>query len=207
MGLAQIRDLRRETMRAMIVARRQAAFTSLRDLLARVSLQNKELTHLIQGGALDGLGESRAALLAEAEDVARAGSIAQMAFNFARDTAVPPETAAQRLAWEHHILGQPVTVFPLVLVAGSRDGAIPLRRLPEFPNQSLTIVGVRLPGWTGGSGFFLGDGDTFIIVKLGKSAAGKGKRPLWQPLRLSGRWRSDEWGGCWFQAEEMALLD
>jgi hypothetical protein len=179
----------------------------LRDLLARVFLQNKEVTHLIQCGALDGLGPSRAALLAEADDVARAGSVRQMAFDFARDTAVPPETAAQRLAWEQNILGQPVTVFPLALVAESRDEAIPLRRLPELLNRPVTTVGVRLPGWTGGSGFFLGDGDTFIVVKVSKSAAGKGKRPLWQPLRMRGRWRSDEWGSGWFQAEEMALLD
>jgi hypothetical protein len=58
------------------------------DLLSRVELQKKEITHLIQCGALDGLGDSRAALLAEAADVARAGSAHQLGFDLGLKAAV-----------------------------------------------------------------------------------------------------------------------
>jgi DNA polymerase III alpha subunit len=145
----------------------------LRDLLQRVSLQSKEAQHLIQCGALDGLGESRAALLAEAEEIRRAGSALQMAL-FAR-TDVLPEPAAQRLAWEHYILGQPISVHPLEVVAGRLPECLPLRRLPELSGRRVTVAGVRLPGspaldtagasGTGGQGFFLGDGDAFVGVR------------------------------------------
>src|SRR5690606_18582293 len=66
MGLGQVRELRRSTIRALLAERRRRPFSSAGDLLNRVPLARKEWTHLIQAGALDGLGESRAALLAEA---------------------------------------------------------------------------------------------------------------------------------------------
>ena len=66
MGLGQVRDLRRGAVRAIVTKRKRRPFVGLRDLLQRMSLQSKEVTHLIQCGALDGLGASRAALMAEA---------------------------------------------------------------------------------------------------------------------------------------------
>jgi hypothetical protein len=158
-------------------------------------VQTKEVQHLIQCGALDGLGENRTALLVEAEEICRAGSARQMAFSFARPI-VPAETQAQRMAWEQQVLGQPVSVHPLQLVATRLPKHVRLGSLPERPVARVTIAGVRLPGWTGGRGFFLGDGDTFIEVQ------GKDSHPRpWQPLVLRGRWRTDEWGSFWFQAD------
>lgn len=219
MGLGQVRDLRRDSIAAIIAARRDGPFSSLRDLLARVSLQTKEVTHLIQCGALDGLGQSRAALLSEAEAIGRAGSAHQMAFAFATETAVSPETPAQRLEWEHHVLGQPISVHPIELVPRPKN-AIPLRHLtyhhptnpptrqrPDQPsNQPLAIIGARLPGWTGSRGFFFGDGDSFVVVRLRKDANGRDKVKPWRPLRLVGHWRQDEWGGGWFEAERFSSI-
>ena len=82
MGLGQVRDLRRAVVRAIITARRQQPFADLRDLLARVELQPKETRHLIQCGALDGLGDSRAALLAELRSLGRAGQCAATGLAF-----------------------------------------------------------------------------------------------------------------------------
>ena len=204
MGLGQVRDLRRDSIRAIVAARRERPFAGLRDLLARVSLQAKEIAHLIRCGALDGLGESRAALLAAGEAIGRAGSAHQMAFAFATQTAVPPETPAQRLEWEHHILGQPVSVHPVELAHRPKN-AVSLRQLPNQPTfQPTAIIGARLPGWTGGRGFFFGDGDSFVVVRLGKDASGRDKVKPWRPLRLVGHWRQDEWGGGWFEAESFS---
>jgi hypothetical protein len=200
MGLGQVRDLRRTSVRAIIHERQRQRFTGLRDLLQRVSLQHKEVVHLVQCGALDGLGTSRAALLAEAEEVQQAGSALQMAFAFARP-AVDPEPPAQRLAWERHLLGQPVSVHPLELVAGRLpEDCLLLGRRPDVPGRRVTVAGVRLPGWTGGQGFFLGDGQTFVVVQ--GEAASRAPVP-WQPLLVRGRWLGDEWGGAWLQAEDI----
>ena len=195
MGLGQVRDLRREAVRAILAARRAAPFASLRDLLARVPLQAKEVTHLVQCGALDGLGAHRAALLAEAQRLARAGNVHQLSFDFGLDPAGPPESPAERLAWEQQILGWPVSVSPLALVPPD-PAALPLARLPEMGTRPVTVLGYRLPGWTGGPGFWLGDGQTLVVARLAQEV----RLHSWQPLRLHGQWRTDPWGGGWFQA-------
>ncbi|MGC9336378.1 MAG: hypothetical protein ACP5JJ_19755, partial [Anaerolineae bacterium] len=199
----QVRDLRRVSVRAILRQRQQQPFGDLRDLLRRVPLQGREVAHLIQCGALDGLGEGRAALLAEAADIERAGSALQMSFGFGQPP-VPAEPAAQRLAWEQRLLGQPVSVHPLQLVADRLPGdCLPLRQVAAAAHGPLTLAGVRLPGWTGGQGFFLGDGDDFLIVRQDPAAE---TPPAWQPLLVRGQCRSDEWGSLWVQAGAISGL-
>jgi DNA polymerase-3 subunit alpha len=200
MGLGQVRDLRQTSVRAITRERQHQPFTGVRDLLQRVPLQHKEVVHLIQCGALDGLGENRAALLTESQEVQHAGSALQMAFGFARPE-VAPEPPAQRMARERHLLGQPVSVHPLEMVVDRLpQNCLPLQRLPEWLGQRVVVAGVRLPGWTGGQGFFLGNGQTFIVVR--GDAASKAPAP-WLPLLVRGRWIADEWGRAWLQAEEI----
>ncbi|MBN1138434.1 MAG: DNA polymerase III subunit alpha [Anaerolineae bacterium] len=199
MGLGQVRDLRQASVRAIGSERRRQSFAGVRDLAERAPLQHKELIHLIQCGALDGLGASRAAMLAEAAEAKRAGSALQMAFDLGR-WEVDPESPAQRLAWEGHLLGQPVSVHPVELVAEHLPEHLPLRRLPEWAGRQVAAVGVRLPGWTGGQGFFLGDGDTFVTVKGERATKAP---PPWQPLLVRGQWLVDEWGNSWLKAEQM----
>jgi DNA-directed DNA polymerase III PolC len=206
MGLGQVRDLRRSAVRAIIAGRRQRPFTGLRDMLQRVDLQTKEVTHLIRCGALDGLGESRAALLAEAVEVERAGSALQMSL-FGKETmgqpAVESESLAQRLTWERRLLGYPVSGLrePLKLVTEPLPEHVPLHGLPKKGGRTVTAAGVRLPGWTGGEGFYLWDGATWVIVK------GLEKLPAsWEPLLLRGRWIVDEWGMGWLQAASARVV-
>jgi DNA polymerase-3 subunit alpha len=203
MGLGQVRDLRRASIRAIRAGQREQLYVDLRDLMARVSLQRKEVSHLIRCGALDGLGESRAAMLVEAEEIRQAGSALQMTFSFARPP-VAPESPGQRLAWEQALLGQPVSVHPLELVADSLSGVLPLRQLPERPGLRVTVAGVRLPGWIGSQGFYLGDGDTFVVAR---GAPHDKPPPAWQPLLVRGRWMGGEWGTFWLQVEESRGLD
>jgi hypothetical protein len=201
MGLGQVRDLRRETTKAIIAARRQQPFTGLRDLLARVALQPKEVTHLIQGGALDGLGDSRSAMLAELAGMGQAGSALQLTFSFDRP-AVPPEAPAQRLAWESFVLGLPVSVQLLETVPVHPSQIVPLAQLPGRAGQPVLITGYRLPGWTGGEGFYLGDGQTFVLARGAESL----KAPPWQPVRVQGRWLSDAFGTAWLQVEQLTKI-
>lgn len=205
MGLGQVRGLRRNATRSIVAERRRQPMAGLRDLIGRVSLQPKEVTHLIQCGALDGLGESRAALLAEAEEINRAGSALQMSLfeegPFGRPE-VPPESLERHLVWERRLLGYPVSALqePLRLVADRLPEHVPLRRLPEVSDRLVTVAGVRLPGWTGGEGFYLWDGETRVMARRSKSQ--KSPTP-WEPLLLRGRWVGDEWDTYWLQVEEM----
>jgi DNA-directed DNA polymerase III PolC len=204
MGLDQIRDLRRKSIAAIRSQREGTLFTSLQDLITHVSLQDRELTHLIQCGALDGLAENRTALLDEAESIVRAGTAYQRVFSFVQASVMSPETPAQRMTWEQHVLGLPVSVHPIDTVERTPEDAIPLTSLPESPNRVVLVIGARLPGWTGGKGFFFSDGKSFVNVIMDEVAlANREKPPAWEPLSLSGRWRVDEWGSGWFQAEEM----
>ncbi len=200
MGLGQVRDLRQSSVAAICAAREAGPFDGVRDLLARVELQPKEADHLVRCGALDGLGPSRAGLRAEAGEARRGSGARQLAFDFGLPD-VPAESAADRLAWEQELLGWPVSVHPLTLLTNKPTDLVPLRRLPYVAQQSVTVAGVRLPGWTGGPGFFLGDGDTYIQVRAGKGS----KTPApWQPLIVRGRLGADESGGHWLQADSIA---
>jgi hypothetical protein len=46
-----------------------------------------------------------------------------------------------------------------------REGLTPLRTLPQTAGRSVTVRGVRLPGWTGAPGFYLADEETFIRAR------------------------------------------
>jgi DNA polymerase III alpha subunit len=202
MGLNQVRDLRRRSVEQIVAARQARPFDTLQDLVKRVPLQPKELRHLVQCGALDDLGENRASLLAAAELVGRAGNIRQMSFEFAQ-APVTPDSAAERFEWERRLLGQPVSVHPLEL-GGDLPDVTPLADLEQRrTGQLLTVAGTRLPGWTGGPGFFLGDGRHFVIAQSDEELQ---KPEPWLPLLLQGRWRVDEWGSGWLQVKEMRLL-
>ena len=50
---------------------------------------------------------------------------------------------------------------------------------------------------TGGPGFFMGDGETFVTVRAEKTAK---HPPPWQPLLVQGRWVGDGWGSYWLHA-------
>jgi DNA polymerase-3 subunit alpha len=190
MGLSQVRDLRRESIRAIVRERRRAPFADLRDLLSRVDLQPKEVDHLIRCGALDGLGSSRAALLHDQQEIRRARSVDQLGFGFFADE-IPAESPAERIAWETRILGQPLSVHPVTLLPSTPE-RLRLADLPQRVNRTVTVAGVRLPGWTGGKGFFLDDGTTYVVaVPAEKITTPK----TWQPVQVHGRWQVDGWGG------------
>ena len=206
LGLGEVRDLRRSAAQALIAGR---PFTTLSDVLARVALHEKEARHLIRCGALDGLGPSRAALLAEAEGLLRAESARQMAFDFGRPV-VSAESLSQRLAWEQEILGLPVSAHRVA--AATRPGietvGAPLVTLGELeirPNTTLAILAARLPGWTGGEGFFLSDGHGLITAD--PAAGSKQSRPVaWDALWLRGQWRLNNWSGGSFSVQAYGRL-
>lgn len=196
LGLGEVRDLRRGVIAALVHARAAGPFAGLRDLLQRVDLPARELTHLIQGGALDGLGPSRAALLAEASLVARAGSAQQLGFDFLAPQ-VEPETSAQRWAWEKAAVGYPWAALAAWLpeLRAQTPGALAAGDLPTRAGVAVTMVGARLPGWSRESAY-LWDGATWLMVKW---EPGVTAPPAWAPVVVRGRWQPDRWGMAWVQ--------
>ncbi len=207
MGLEQVRELRRRSIASIRRERSLGEFSGVRDLIGRVELQQKEIMHIIQGGALDGLASSRSKAIAEAEDVFRAGTPHQIPFEFGDQGTPQQESAAKRMDWERYILGFPVSVNPLELIPEDLKESRTLRGLQSAEESSISLVGFKLPGRTGGSGFFFGDGDEFIRAQFDEEA----KHPRtaiqsWAPVRLYGRWRADDWGGGWFQIARVERL-
>jgi hypothetical protein len=222
-----VRDLRQAAIESIVRERARAPFASLPDLVARVDLQAKELRNLIQCGALDGLGasadvpfQSRAALLAVAEtqpraSKARAAGVMQLAFTF-DEPGAPAESAAQRAAWESAVLGLPLTALrdPPSLLPLSEAGGAPV--VPEHVSLEVLlgsanpavasrqpVIGLRLPGWTGGPGFFLWDGHTLVTARQPRVA--KAPAP-WQLLLVRGHRRGDDWGSFWLEIDELRPL-
>jgi len=83
------------------------------------------------------------------------------------------------------------------------EGAIPLRNLEESKGKPVVAVAIRLPGWTGGPGYFLGDRETFVIARQDDSLPAP---QTWRPMVLRGRWLSDEWGTGWLQVEKTEVM-
>jgi hypothetical protein len=205
MGLGQVGYLRDSAAGAIALERARGPYPEMRDLLSRVDLQPKELDHLVRCGALDGLGgsTSRNELLAEAELLRRRGGIQQLAFDFARPQP-PAEPLAQRWDWEQELLGLPVAALgdPLALIRDSLPSHASLAQVVTTRSKPLVTAGVRLPGWTGGPGFFLGDGERFVFVHVPKGV--RSPAP-WKPLLVKGRWMVDEWGVAWLQAIQVTV--
>jgi hypothetical protein len=76
--------------------------------------------------------------------------------------------------------------------------------LKDIEGQQVSTVGVRLPGWTGGHGFFFGDKETYIIARMERD---RPQPPLWQPQGLRGQWQSDGMGTSWLQTQGMIALE
>lgn len=204
MGLGQIADLRRATVRAIVRERANRPFSGWRDLMARVPIQTKEAEHLIRCGALDGLDLSRAAMLAGLRTFGDSAGSGQLAFGFAAPEDVAAETVAERLQWEERILGLPISVHPVCLVEASQPPTR-LRDLQQRADRATTVLAARIPGWPGSGGFFISDEDDFVVARLERRLQDRTSRPaLWRPLRFSGRWLTDEWGMGWFQVGDIA---
>ncbi len=92
---------------------------------------------------------------------------------------------------------------PLALVRDSLPPHASLAEVMAARNKPLLTAGVRLPGWTGGPGFFLGDGERFVFVHTPK---GMRSPAPWKPLLVNGRWTVDEFGVAWLQAAQVKAV-
>jgi DNA-directed DNA polymerase III PolC len=196
LGLGLVRSLRRRAIADLIAARADGPFTDLRDLLVRVPLQPREITHLIQCGAVDDLGENRPTLLREAELLQRAGSARQLSLGLV-EAAFPPASLTQRFTWERELLGFPIAALRALFPRLRADHAdlTTLAALRSHPGRRVRVLGVRLPGWHRAAFAFWDGADWGQVRRQGESAP----PPTWTPMRVRGVWREDRWGTGWLE--------
>ena len=105
---------------------------------------------------------------------------------------------------EGQLLGYPVSALgdPLEAVCARLPACMPLRVLSDTRRRIVQVAGVPLPGWTGGEGFHVWDGEAWVVAK-----AKTLQRPKpWVPMVLRGRWVGDGWGTSWLEVEEIQTL-
>ena len=102
----------------------------------------------------------------------------QMTFAFVAQQ-VAAETAAQRLAWEQHILGSRSACTRSILQAPA--GCVALGSGARSSAPAVQVLGIRLPGWTGGKGLFLADQTHYVIAIPPRSINNPAP---WEPVRI-----------------------
>jgi DNA polymerase-3 subunit alpha len=163
-GLAAVKGVGEVAVESILKARDAGGrFPSLGELCQRVdtrAVNRKMLEALIKCGACDGLGETRATLLAGLDRIlARASSIASdrergqaSLFSLMQEPETPAEELTERLPeWPQHellahekeLLGFYVTGHPLTPYAGLLEqyGLSNTTTLAQVPNRGLTRIG------------------------------------------------------------------
>jgi DNA polymerase III alpha subunit len=144
MGLDQVRELTRTTIESIGT---QRPFDSLEDFLSRARPQHVEAVNLVKAGALEGLGNAGAMLALLEQTRWRGRRDAQMGLSFATPSFEARQpTLQERAAWERDVLGMPVSVHPLQLVAGelSRLSLTRSDQVGAHAGREVAMAGVRL---------------------------------------------------------------
>jgi DNA polymerase III alpha subunit len=163
LGLGAIKGLRRDTVQALLVARRDGgSFVSLRDLLTRVPLSKAEITTLIEVGALDRIAcersrpellwQARLWLPAIARARARATGAGQSRLPLLEPLpelppimlALRPYSPAELLNLEQTALGCTISANPMTPYAPqlTRYNVVPASELATHAGKSVVVGGL-----------------------------------------------------------------
>jgi DNA polymerase III alpha subunit len=219
MGLGQVRHLTRKTTAAIIAARGNGPFQSLDDLLRRVRPRRVEIENLIKCGALDGLGSSRARLLAELEGRSP-GQPMQLALPWG-DTLnggkVPKSLEASRtgtltqdLAYEIETLGWPVSAHPTAPFAEqiAAQGAVRSDQLGDMAGNRVLVTGARMSLWGRRRGSLVLEDESGLLDVRQPSRGGLPPGSLGRlgPYQVWGRVQVDQSGDVTLLAERIKPL-
>jgi DNA polymerase III alpha subunit len=144
MGLDQVRELTRTTMRSILTTR---PFHSLDDFLIRAQPLHIEALNLIKCGALDGLGDQATLLGAVTREPWRGRHSPQLSlFTSSIDSPDARPSLQQRAAWEKEILGYHVAVHPLDLYHDrlAEANAVTSAAIAEHIDRAITLGGLRV---------------------------------------------------------------
>ncbi|MBX3005042.1 MAG: DNA polymerase III subunit alpha [Anaerolineales bacterium] len=139
MGLAQLRELTRNTQARLIALR---PFHSLSDLLVRAAPRRAEARNLIEAGALEGLGSIPSLLHALENGSWLPG---QLPLFDSTPSDQPDWPAAQKAAAQLRLLGANLAAHPLDVYAAriQHAGALSTLEAQARPNQIIRVAGMR----------------------------------------------------------------
>jgi len=144
MGLDQVRDLTRRTIKRILSER---PFHSLEDFLVRGDPRLSEAQNLIEVGALQGFGVIPELLRCLKSTKIQKGQMALFNWTGDQPTAegIPDWTPAEKVTHQEEILGLSVDFHPLELVAGQVEemGVVTSVDAAGRPGQRLRVAGVR----------------------------------------------------------------
>jgi len=144
MGLDQVRDLTRRTIKRILSER---TFHSLEDFLIRGDPRLSEAQNLIEVGALQGFGVIPELLRCLKSTKIQKGQMALFNWTGDQPTAegIPDWTPAEKVTHQEEILGLSVDFHPLELVAGQVEemGVVTSVDAAGRPGQRLRVAGVR----------------------------------------------------------------
>ena len=144
LGQGQVRELTHVTLKAIVSGQ---PYTSLEDFLTRVQPLHVEAVNLVKAGALDGLDSPRAMLMVLDQAKWRGRHSAQMGLTLPTPAAAAAEQTLQDQAdWQREVLGWPVSVHPLQLLASelSMHAVTHSDQLPQAVGQEVALAGIRL---------------------------------------------------------------
>jgi DNA polymerase III subunit alpha len=142
MGLGQVRELTHTTTSTIMA---QRPFTSLTDFLTRARPLHVEAINLIKANALEGLGSNPEMLAHMQQEPWHGRHSAQLSLVLS-DASIMVNgepTLAERAAWESEVLGLPVSVHPLQLVA-TQEKVSSSRVIEQQLNRVVKLIGMRL---------------------------------------------------------------
>ena len=153
-GLMQVKNLSRKTIDKTLEERNKKPYVSLGDFHSRVKANEHEIDFLIRCGALDGLGDTRPAMLWKygmLENKIKKSQEEQVLFpmndanHFNKIPKLPEYVFREKLIQELECLGVAVSHHPLLLYGikyGNRtNGILPAKSLHRHSGKVGTLVG------------------------------------------------------------------
>ncbi|MEF8788482.1 MAG: OB-fold nucleic acid binding domain-containing protein, partial [Planctomycetota bacterium] len=149
-GLEQVKELTRETLKRALRLRQSEPFGSLPDFLRRTGAGRRETENLVLAGAFDFTGLNRPQLLWQLETAQRGNTGEEDALLFPnrREEPEPPAltgySPVRRMRYEMSVLELSVAAHPMQVLRPRMEGP-PLPRsdaLPELVGQKICTAGI-----------------------------------------------------------------
>jgi error-prone DNA polymerase len=170
LGLRQIRGLAELTMTALVKARREAPFASLRDLVRRAGLHTNDVEALAEAGALAPLIPARREALWQARTPREAGLFEGVGLEPDADVGLPALRPLEQLALDYGRVGLSIDDHPLKhlregLAARGVKRARDLERMSDGAPVTVAglVLGRQRPGTASGVTFVTLEDETGMV--------------------------------------------
>jgi error-prone DNA polymerase len=170
LGLRLIRGLGEAAVAAVVAARAQAPFASVRDLAHRARLSRRDVEALAEAGALDPIVPARREALWRARAPREGGLFEGLGLERDEDVGLPELAPLEQLALDYGRVGLSIDDHPLKHLRAALAGAgvrraEDLRALPHGAEVTVAglVIGRQRPGTASGVTFFTLEDETGMV--------------------------------------------